>query len=528
MEQLTSDFWRSKGKFNLVEDSTERSVWLSGLVSYEDEKTDVSEFVDRFLAGTLNFNRVIGWFRIVIFTKKDSIWYFFGDNSNSQHFFYDEKTGVFCDSLLGLKEKMSSELEPNYEAITNMMAAGYSIGKETIVSGILRTDKTCYYSFDGTKITEKSKGLQDFIDLKHELDVVSVLRPIEGQTKDKKIAAVCTGGTDSRAIMSGLRYLKAEPKYVITGHDDNPDLKVVYKIADKLGEPLKLIHLEDKEDGWLEKGFNFTDGEYDPVLSYRHYLKAQWEIENSIEFEFGGLAGEYYKNVFCQPFLWLFKKKDADFYFNTILDPHVSSLKWMGAKAKEAGNNNKSKLKAVADQTNKEKTLLEKGNRVGFDVLSWKSGAITNGYSSVVTKVDPLMDRQLCAYASHDNCISHSMHKWQRKQVEKYCKDIAALPTDQGYTCSMNPFRYLRDCFKKLGFYLDRVFNRFRRKLGLGFKSVEQRFWDKDYETARKTELWQKSLAYCKEKEIIDPNVAEETIPLSKTGWIILVGLLFA
>ena len=521
-----NDFWKVKGKYRIT-DTSDYTIWLSGVLSYGEKENDISRFAYLFLNKMLDFNTVIGWYRIVIFDKKKTIWFFFGDNSNSQHFFYNEQTGCFSDSLLYLK-KMNANNRPNYTAIANLLGNGYMINKDTVVEGLCRTDKDCYYSFDLKETREYNKGIKPLNSIKAKQDVKSIICPISSQTNGNRTAAVCTGGTDSRVVISGLNSLGYDGvEYVITGHEKNPDLKVASLISKTLNKPLSIIDPDVNDPDWLEKGFDFTDGEYDVVLSYRHYLKSLWEKEKGIEYEFGGLAGEFYKNVFCHPFMWLFKKKDSCFFYNVMLKNAISGQKWIGENIKKAIDHNAGRLKSLANAVDYEQSLLEKGNRLGYDILSWKSGAITNGYSSVATKIDPLMDRQLCSSASHDNCLSHSMHMWQRKEINKYCKEISNLTTDQGYNCSFKPLPFIRDCIKRIGFYIGRVFNRIRRRAGFGFKSLEQKYWDDDYCKARETEIWKKSLCFCKDSGIISNMVSDDEIPIKMTGWIILVGLLF-
>ncbi len=520
-----SDFWISRGKYQETE--TERvNIWLSGILCYDEGKYDIVEFSTKFLERNLDFNTIIGWYKIVIFNKEDSKWYFFGDNSNSQHFFYAKKTGDFSDSFLSLKNKMC--VTPNYTAIYELLGLGFTAGENTVANEISRTDKDYYYIYDGTEITKESKNLKRLNELNYPLSIRDVIKPLTPQIKGKRIAAVCTGGTDSRAVISALDSSGIESQLVLTGHKDNPDIAPANQISKELGVTLTILNPDEKEPEWIKKGFVFTDGQYDPVLSYRHYLKAQWENTQEIQYEFGGLAGEFYKNDFCQPIRWFGKKLDSKFYYDTLLKPDLSSQTWVGVSVKKAEEDSYHQLMPVAQKTEKEHTLLEKGNSVGFDILAWKSGAITNGYSSVATKIDPLMDRQLCAFASHDNWMTHSMHQWQRKQVEKECKRIANIPTDLGYTCSMNPLLYTVDIIKKGTFYADRVFNRVRRGIGLGFKSKEERFWDNDYIDARKTDAWKSAVEYCKEKDILNQECLEADIPLTKTGWVLLFGMIFA
>jgi hypothetical protein len=523
------EFWIGNGKYKEFETNIAK-IWLSGVLSFDNGKTDIIEFSTMILRGNLDFNTIVGWFRIVIYDKQNRKWYLFGDNSNSQHFFYNERTGLFSDSFLSLKAKLicSEGITPNYSAINELLGLGFTSGDKTIVKQIKRTEKDSYYVYDGKSIIKRSKKIKYLSELKAPMDICEVLEPLYNQIKAKKLAAVCTGGTDSRTVISALSNLAAKISFVITGHDDNPDLIPARQICKVLNAPLTILNPDNKEDDWIEKGFIFTDGEYDAVLSHRHFMKAQWEIENGIEYEFGGLAGEFYKNVFCQPFRWFGTRKDPSFYYNAFFKSSTSKQLWIGEHLKQAAEEDSELLMRIASSIVGEHTMLEKGNHIGFDILSWKSGAITNGYASIATKIDPLMDRQLCAFASHDNCFTHSMHCWQRKQIEKNCKIIADIPTDQGYTCSMKPMPYIRDCFKKASFNLNRVFNRIRRKLGFGFKEIEQRFWDYDYMAARKTTLWIKSVRYCRDAGIINPSISDEEIPLNKTGWIITIGLMFA
>ena len=53
-----------------------------------------------------------------------------------------------------------------------------------------------------------------------------------------------------------------------------------------------------------------------------------------------------------------------------------------------------------------------------------------------------------------------------------------------------------------------------------------QRYWNADYAEARKSELWQKALTYCREKGIIRKDVKETELPPSVTGVLLLVGML--
>ena len=92
----------------------------------------------------------------------------------------------------------------------------------------------------------------------------------------------------------------------------------------------------------------------------------------------------------------------------------------------------------------------------------------------------------------------------------------------------MNPLLYTKDIIKKGIFYADRVFNRVRRGIGLGFKSKEERFWDNDYYDARNTDIWRNAVEHCIKIGILNDECLDSNIPLTKTGWIIMLGMLFS
>ena len=534
---LTPDFWITK-KDELFadipmhgyerEENERYIVWYNGILArYDGRKIAFPELAAMAFSDQLVFSDYLGWYKLVAYDKVASAWLFFGDSCGSQYLFFDRSHARFSDRLLTLRAALGSEAEPDMKALADMIGRGTLFGEETLVRGLAKTDYGSYYLFRNGVFERRSKNLPSFSEMEGKKDLTDILAPVIAAIGEKKLCAVCTGGTDSRAVLAALSSLGAEPELVITGHKDNPDLKIAAQVAASLGSELTVIDPSVRERKWLEKGLVMLDGMYDVVLSYRHYLKALWACEKGCSFEFGGFAGEFYKNAFYTPARWLFcGKRNPEFYRRFLLSAPTQD--WFGSMLRDAVPRCKKTLSDIAAEAGGEKPGLLMANRIGFARLAAASGSITNGYSSACIKIDPLMDRALVAAASREGHRSHAMHMWQRRQIAKTCPRLGELPTDQGYSCSLRPLSLLAERCKRLVFFADRVFNRIRRKLGLGFKSSEQRYWDMDYVEARKDAMWQKTLTFCREKGIIRKDVKESDIPLNMTGRLMLVYMLVA
>ncbi len=536
-EGLLPDFWitqKNKYPAGIPAEQYEREederfiIWHSGVMArYDRKKVNWQELAELAVSENLVFSDYLGWYKIVIYDKKSVCWLFFGDSCGSQYLFMDCANARFSDRFLTLRAALDAPAEVDMPALTHMICRGTLFGESTLIKGLTKTDCGSYYFFRNGIFERRSKHLPLFSETEGKKDLKDVLLPITEAIGDKKACAVCTGGTDSRTVLAALSALGKTPELVLTAHRDNPDVVPAAAVARCLGRELTVLDPEKRDDNWLETGFGMMDGLSDAVLGYRHYLKASWAKQNGYAFEYGGVAGEFYKNVFYRPLRWLLLgKKDQIYYRRALLDAEAEE--WFGPVLLDSMPICERELDKIAEEAFKETKSLEVANHIGYSLLSSSVGTITSGYAAACCKIDPLMDRALAAAASKENYMSHSMHMWQRKQIAKNCPRLSDLPTDQGYSCTLRPLRLFCERCKKLLFIADRVFNRIRRSLGLGFKSKEQRYWDEDYIEARKSELWQKALTYCREKGIIQQDVDETEIPLSDTGTLLLVGMLFA
>lgn len=500
-------------------ENEEFRVMISGIIAGAPE--DYLRIAREIDDGEADFNNIDGWYKILIQCKNSEKCYFWGDNQGSQYFFFDEDSKEISDSFLKLAGNREKKT-PNYVAVAELIKDGRITREDTLVSEIKKTDYELYYTFDGKSINAQSKNLNSIFEPKKR-ELNDVVAPIVNTIRSQKrtIGAVCTGGTDSRTVLACLKHNGVAPKLVITGHKDNPDLAVSEMVAKTLGCPLTKIDPSTYEPDWLQKGFEFLDGMYDAVLSYRHYLKSQWNIENQIGFEFGGVGGEYYKNYFYRGT----KRKSIEKY---AADMSACNAVWCGKQVKEAGAAASEKRKKRLEKIDDSGSFLQKCNYMGTDLLNTGSGAITHGYSKISHKIDPLMDRKLIASVSVKKPSSLEMHTWQRKQIAKYCPALNSIPTDQGYTCSANPGAVFSELLQSRMKDVRRVSLRVLAKMHLAHRGETRQLWKNDYFQARQDLLWEKSVNTCKAMGIVAQEANSDSIPLDLTGRLILMGLIFA
>lgn len=525
-----SPCWLPSFKYTIFENENYK-IWLSGIVVYENDiynNEKIYDLAHKICTKNIDYNEIYGYFRLSIFDKINNQYLLLGDNSGSQYFYYLNNVCVFSDSFLTIKKQIEKPTI-DYSAISELFTLGRIFAEDTIIKEIKKTDSNKYYIVNKTGITSYTKELSPFNKIdKAKNNFAKIMDKLISKLHKNKIGAIITGGTDSRTILSYLNYAGLKPKLVLTGHKDNPDIPIAKEISNKLGLALTIIEPNEINEEKLVKAYKFLDGAYDVVLSYRHYLKSQWILENNLDFEIGGVGGEFYKNVSCHPLINGIKGINSfEYYYKTILLKNKQYSKFFGKELKTALEEDINKLYGIAKIADNEPVFLSKCNKVYFEYLKSAFGSITNAYSSVCCKIDPLMDRNLVAVSSQTTTLKHDLNLWQRRHINKFCKEIADIKTDQGYTCSLQKKYFMLDFVKQMKFNLSRIIARIQRKLGFKYKDITSKYWDKDYLNARKTDIWRKALLFCKSNGIISPETEESDIPMALTGNIILIGMVF-
>ncbi|MBQ2593269.1 MAG: hypothetical protein II567_08325 [Candidatus Riflebacteria bacterium] len=514
--------WIPGFKYELQENDSYK-VWINGVFAY-DETEDILEAAKRICCENFDFNKLHGFFRLIILDKSKQKYVLVGDNSGSQYFYFDESNKRFSDSFIAIRKHLNN-LTLDYSAISELFTLGAILGEDTIVEEIKKSDSNYYFIVENNCIKKVSKKLVPFNKLdKYDNSFEQIMQKLLNNIDKDKIGAVLTGGTDSRTILSYLNFVGIKPDLFLSGHRDNPDIPIAEDIADKLELNLEIIDSDNVDDDKLKIGYFFLDGTYDAVLSYRHYLKSKTATQKNILYEFGGVGGEFYKNDTCHPILYGIRGyKQHDYYYKTILKRNIKHLSFLGPEIINGYERDYIKLNAISELSDEETIFLSKCNRVFFELLKARCGSITNGYSAVCCKVDSLMDRNLIAVSSQTSPFRHDFKIWQKKLINKYCKKIANIRTDQGYTCSLK-FKYLfLDIFKQFIFNYKRLISKIKRNYGLKTQNI----WDIDYIYAKNSTYWKYSFDFCKKNGIIDKNAKESDIPLSLIGNIILIGMTF-
>ena len=252
-------------------------------------------------------------------------------------------------------------------------------------------------------------------------------------------------------------------------------------------------------------------------------------MNHSCASEWGGVGGEYYKNSYCRYFIWsLWKNGKTVSAIKRNLFPDFEKPQFWESDLIKAEKTTIQRYITELIESSKENNLLASYNAMGFHIMSRKVFRITNGYSSFVTKVDPLFERAVISKASRTHPVLHSMAIWQRKEIHKYCPRLSDLKTDQGYSCTVKPIKLFYERIKALSFWCSRIIARIRKKIGVSYVDSEPKYWDNDYKKAMKTDLFKQAFAVCKEIGVVDKETDENMLPAKKIGDILLVGMVFS
>ncbi len=518
-----------RGSYAVFEDDA-ITVWCAGLVAFSSGDfitSDVLEIAKMAVSKTLDYNNLFGFFKIVVFDKATEETLYFCDNSGSARFFYDKDAGVIADTLPLCVTLLSQKVRPCYEAIYQYLSIGRTIDNETIVDGVLMTSCDCIYWLKNGIIYEETKGLRAYSELDPSFSLEKLMRILTHAMDGELVSAVATGGTDSRTILAHLMSLGFLPRLITTGRIEDDDVRIAKNIADHLGLKLSIYDPNDKEPDWIKKGFDFCNGVYDVVLSYRHLRKAQLSLQQGSSFEFGGVGGEFYKNSYCRPFRFrrIFRKTTADSILRNTIGRALVGKGWYGDRVIAVERRVYDNLLGIMSK-HMEKGFLRNYNVFATLMLRGGFCNISGNILPYCTKIDPLMDRNLIASVCWRNPLSLSMARWQRNEIHKYCPALSRIETDEGLTCSTNQKALLLESLKKLRSYVQLGLGRVKRVV---FRTPrrERSCWDKDYIEARESLEYENSVRVCKKLGIISTDVAPESLPLHQVGFILMFGMFF-
>lgn len=492
----------------------------------DEEKTiyDVSEVCRMFMESRLDFNQLHGSFRIILLNEETGECTFFGDNSGLLVFYYRSNKAVFTDCLLELANSEDS-IEPNYYGATQYLQYGYTLTFDTLIKGVMQADPERYYTVEDGKIIEHSKELKRIADIERPLSVDKVIERSMKATENK-YGSVCTGGTDSRSILAWVYALGGRPEVFITGRSENKDVKIAEQVTSKLGLHLNKIEGDAYEDAWLDKAFIASGGITELNTAYRLLRKACSNRDLGIQYEFGGVAGELYKNEFVS--------KDWPFY-NRAADPekfarhffsNVSfSDRGLGKNTAEFTREAMIQKNTVMFRDMVEGNKFPSYNNIGYHVMMRKYVTVTNGFSNYFVSMQPLTDRDVVAGVSRLNAHDLEVQKWHRGQIAASCPEIGDIETSSGYTCSNKRGAIAKEALEQRWVFIKLAFNYVMRKFG--FKRHTSTQWDKEYNRSKSTPEYKAAITTLRRLGILSGSVEIEGLPPFIAGRILLLGKLY-
>ncbi len=436
---------------------------FEGLFIYNeitDMQSAAEAFLKDFIYKEVKWDACIGCFLCEIKDNKKKI--VFGDNSGMRRFFIDYNSIAVHKEFREIIDK-DANVEPNYNAIAEFLYFGCVYSDETLIKGIFISDPNKYYVITDEKIESFQKKLKPLGEIQvSDEDLVKLIHTVCESIKGMDIFCTITGGIDSRTILSCLLYNGVRPKLNITGLDSNIDVMIAREIAQKTGLDLLQISENDRNQNWINEMINAASIGCTGICGYyRLYEKAKKISEYGQVVEFGGVAGEMYKNSFINqdyPFYYgapcwkkFIKQKITVFDFpegicgdriqSIIRQMDTKLLNWL---SKYNGKKAESYLEA------------------GYFILQQRYAGIGMMNSHFYINYNPLLERNIAAYAFSKNPYRLEMQSFQRKQVSKYYPLLKSIKTDRGLTCdvSRKTVEWFSNMFFLVRIALERILKR--------------------------------------------------------------------
>ncbi len=488
--------------------------------NYKVGEASIKVLIENYLCNNIDFNKMWGSYRIIIVDGPKSM--FFCDNAGNMCFFIDSDIVSISPSLLSLVKK-KNKIKPNYYTIAQLLYFNCTYDYATIIDGIKHSDPNLYYIIEKGNLVQYQKKLHSFSDLKNFSSLKTFMERILDAIDAEKIAAVISGGTDSRCVLAHLMALDAKLELTISGKQDHIDVILAKLIAEKLAYPLHVSREFIREEDWFAKSFAASDAMMGTLGRYRLLLHVLMLQEMGIKFLFGGVGGELYKNSFINQDFPFYKGQpawDKFYHFKVASFDYPSNC--MGAKVIEYFKIMRvcvvDKLKEVGKEG---KDKYQQYNLAGFFLLQNRLVTVSNSNANFVTPLSPLMERDVVALTYDVDPWNLEMQRFQRREITEYCPSIKDIPTDRGLSCNIAFGAIQKEKMRNFVFLtkivLQRFFNR-ERTVGR---------IDECFELGLKHTHFFRAVNVCKELDILPRDIAIEKIPTPIADRIITIGMTF-
>ena len=496
------------------------TLYAEGMFIYKNFKAgeeSLEEFWKDYQDQTLCFDDCIGTYRVQI-DLHDKGQLFFGDNAGVMFWYLDDRRGC---SLGRLSDALPAEREPDYASIAQFLWFGCIYEGGTILKGVVRSDPECFYVIRGGEITTYSKHLTPLEELPGEDDALEqyMRRVLNAVGTGERIGCTVTGGTDSRAILAHLCSLGIKPVLSITGTDEQSDVKIAKQIATALGKKITIVSGEPETSEWLSATLIETDGQAGACGAYRLLSQFQTLEKQNVTLQFGGGAGEFYKNSFLnQDYPNYSGRPNWKRFLKYKVITYDFPENLCGPKLCDEVKRVPEFLLSVIEKK-QGKTKASAYLNAGYRILQARLQTLSMMENRHVVTCNPLIERCVAAPMFRTDPYKLEMQSYQRGQVTRFCPQIKDIPTDRGLTCNSN--RRRAEWLQSAVFLARVAFGRIFRR-----KKVSGRI-DPCFEQGLCSPQYNEAVEQCKRLGILSETISPSDLPRSIADRILTVGNFF-
>ena len=490
-----------------------------GLFMYKDNMSandSIHQFVTEFHHSSADFNACYGAYRFSLSSENGRL--FFADNSGMMRYYHNTREQKLYHSLAEAEKEKENRV-PNYSAIAQYLSYGCTYNNETITQSVVLSDPSMYYIMEGNQLISRPKGLKPLVECKDSSFTLNKLIAQAVAHCDGKIGCTITGGVDSRAVLANLISLGVKPQLAITGHESQADVVIAKEIAKETGLELSVLSDSIEEKDWLEDSVEAADGRDGICGVYRLDKLAKHLRDQQIVLQFGGVAGEMYKNSFInQDFPFYIGKPRWKRFYKFKVGTFDISRSLTGDKIRgEIDKLPETLIPWLSSHKgrNKAEAYLD----AGYEIMQSRCNLIVNMFQRYTTSYNPLMERKMAAYAFGINPYKLEMQAFQRREVSEHCPSIKNIRTDRDLTCDYGKkgMEFLKSYLYLIRIAMNRVL--FRNKVNFRV--------DPCFEEGHQHESFFRALECVKRIGVLNPNARKEEIPVALADNLFMVGLFF-
>lgn len=484
---------------------------------YDAGNESMSFFLSALQQNSVNFDDCIGSYRVHI-TCPDGKEIYFSDNAGVMRWYLHQNSGKVFSRLSDIPAALR---HPDMPSIAQFLWFGCIYETGTLVENVIKSDPECFYVLQDGAILSQSKNLTPLEQLAGGEDALEryMRRILRATNGTETIGCTITAGTDSRSILAHLKANGVHPLLSITGTETHPDVQTAQKIAAALEEELLVISGLSSGFDWIASTEEEVDGQAGICGAFRLLEQFRTIEKRGITLQFGGGAGEFYKNSFINQDYPFYKGKPN---WQRFLKMKVITYDFPKHICGEALLPEIERVPAVLlqnvsahDGGTKASAYLS----AGYRILQARASTVSVMENRHVVTCNPLLERSVVAPMLRKDPYRLEMQSYQRTQVAQYCPEIMDIPTDRGLT--LNPEKIRSETLKSLLFLLSVAFGRILRR-----KKATGRV-DPIFASGLKSEDYSKAVDQCKQLGILDPHLSVDHIPDSIADRIFTVGQFF-